>query len=61
MIHEIFRHGARYPYSPMKADFSDYTSQENLRGELTLQGKHMQYLLGKIIYEKYWDQLFAGT
>lgn len=30
-------------------------------GELTTEGKNMHYLLGKIIYETYWDQLFKGT
>lgn len=61
MMNEIFRHGARYPIFQMSGDFSNYASDEHLKGELTLQGKHMQYLLGKIIYEKYWNQLFAGT
>jgi hypothetical protein len=32
-----------------------------LMGELTTQGKHMQYILGKIMYDQYWKQLFAGT
>lgn len=32
-----------------------------LQGELTAQGKHMHYLLGKIIYQQYWEQLFSGT
>jgi len=30
-------------------------------GELTSQGKHMHYLLGQIIYDKYWKQLWGGT
>lgn len=28
---------------------------------MTDQGKHMQYVLGKIMYDKYWKPLFGGT
>lgn len=45
----------------MKNDFTDYVAQEKIRGELTLQGKHMHYILGKIMYDKYWKLLFANT
>jgi len=58
-IQELFRHGARYPTSPVLMDSSGVTKVTF--GELTTQGKHMQYILGKIIYHKYWKQLFEGT
>ena len=32
-----------------------------MNGELTNEGKHMQYLLGRAMYDKYWVQLFNGT
>lgn len=60
-VHEIFRHGARYPLHSSPRDKSEYALQENELGELTLQGKHMQYVLGKIIYDRYWKALFEGT
>jgi hypothetical protein len=37
------------------------TSEDVVPGELTLQGKHMHYILGKIIYDKYWKQIWGGT
>lgn len=60
-VHEIFRHGARYPLHSFSNDKSDYAERDNLLGELTLQGKHMQYILGKIMYDHYWKPLFQGT
>ena len=61
MVHEIFRHGARYPIYPNNKDNSSFASEERELGELTKEGKHMQYVLGKLIYEKYWEQLFTDT
>jgi hypothetical protein len=61
MIHEIFRHGSRYPIYVSEKDSAGYASIEMEVGELTPQGKHMQYILGKAMYDKYWTQLFEGT
>ena len=61
MIQETFRHGARYPIFPEAADGSDFAEKINSVGELTVEGKNMHYFLGKIIYRKYWSQLFQGT
>jgi hypothetical protein len=58
-IQELFRHGARYPISSVLKDSSG--ANKETYGELTTQGKHMQYLLGRIIYHRYWKQLFEGT
>ncbi len=49
-VQELFRHGARYPIFPTKS-----------LGELTTEGKNMHYLLGKAMYNTYWNELFAGT
>jgi hypothetical protein len=51
-VQEIFRHGARYPIYEVEHDTSGST--EYLMGELTTQGKHMQYILGRIMYDQYW-------
>lgn len=61
MIHEIFRHGARYPIYNSTKDYSGFAKDQREAGELTLQGKHMQYILGKSMYDKYWEDLFADT
>jgi len=36
MIHELFRHGARYPVSPQQNDYSGYSTKQKENGELTL-------------------------
>lgn len=28
---------------------------------MTAQGKHMHYVLGRAMFDKYWEPLFAGT
>lgn len=60
-VQEIFRHGARYPINPMSNDDSEYVNSEKMNGELTSEGKHMHYLLGRAMHDKYWAQLFNGT
>ena len=34
---------------------------EKLNGELTRQGKSMQYKLGNILYKEYWHRLFGNN
>lgn len=61
-VQELFRHGARYPIFPTKdLDKTDYVINEHSLGELTTEGKNMHYLLGKAMYNTYWNELFAGT
>lgn len=61
LLQETFRHGARYPIYKHPEDGSDQVFRERSDGELTTEGKNMHYLLGKIIYEQYWDKLFGDT
>jgi hypothetical protein len=49
-VHEVFRHGARYPIYPNSKDFSNISLTDNAFGELTRQGKSQHYLLGKKLY-----------
>lgn len=58
-IQNLFRHGARYPIFINPDDFTNDPNIANKAGELSTQGKHMHYILGKILYKKYWSQLFA--
>jgi hypothetical protein len=61
LVQNLFRHGARYP---IFLNSDDYTSEPRIAqnaGELTTQGKNMHYVLGKILYKKYWKALFQGT
>lgn len=54
------RHGARYPYETIKNDeLSQWATKNNVLRDLTKQGKHMHYLLGKHIYKQYWKSLFG--
>ena len=55
MIQSTFRHGARYPIYVESTDYSDIAREEKSIGELTSEGKNMHYLLGQIIYDKYWE------
>ena len=49
MAQELFRHGARYPYSAPSI-LPDVKSNLPL-ADLTTEGKHMHYLLGQKIYD----------
>lgn len=60
-VQNLFRHGARYPIFLNSDDFTSEPSIANNVGELTTQGKNMHYMLGKILYKKYWKALFQGT
>lgn len=56
------RHGARYAYAEIKNDpISEADALNHRLKELTEQGKHMHYQLGKDLYQKYWKALFQGT
>jgi hypothetical protein len=61
MIQETFRHGARQPLFPEESRRLGYPIPSEQLGELTKQGKHMHYELGKIIYENYWKLLFKNA
>lgn len=61
LVQATFRHGARTPIFPFNTDYSDFVVSQNNTGELTTQGKYMQYLLGKTLYQSYWSKLFGGT
>jgi hypothetical protein len=60
-VQSLSRHGTRYPLKPQKNDYSWFVKQNNMTGELTNEGKHQHYVLGKILYAKYWKRLFGGT
>jgi hypothetical protein len=60
MVQELFRHGSRFPGQVLGIG-DEYAGMEQSLGELTSQGKAMHYLLGKKLYEVYWDKLFADT
>lgn len=60
-IQEVFRHGARYPINNHTWDNTQFAADQNLLGELTGEGKHMHYVLGKALYTRYWQALFANT
>jgi hypothetical protein len=61
MLQETFRHGARYPTYLETAAAFGFALTPDIRKELTSQGRSMHYLLGKLLYEKYWGDLFAGA
>lgn len=54
-VQQIVRHGARYPYETIKnEELSQWATKNNLLRDLTKQGKHMHYILGKLLYKQYW-------
>lgn len=62
LVQELFRHGARYPFYTIQNDnISEEATNSNKKSELTAQGRHMSYILGKLLYAKYWKALFSGT
>lgn len=60
-VQNLFRHGARYPIFLNDDDFTNEPRIASQAGELAPQGKNMHYILGKILYKKYWKALFGGT
>jgi hypothetical protein len=61
MLQETFRHGALYPTYLEEATAFGLTFTPDAPRELTSQGRSMHYILGRLIYEKYWDELFEGA
>lgn len=52
-VKEIFTPGTRYPNT---AKYAPFLSKSQL-GELTSSGKRMHFLLGKLLYQEYWQAL----
>ena len=61
MIQCITRHGVRYPQYPNEHDFSNITIAHDALKELTAEGRRMHFLLGRKLYQKYWNALFQGS
>ena len=62
-LQHVTRHGIRNPKPSSSDVVSKIFEQFDVEGdgELTLGGKYMHYVLGRIAYNHYWQQLFAGT
>ncbi len=54
-VQAIFRHGARKDFF-LRGDEEGKEEERSKHklGELTAQGKHMSFVLGKLLYQKYW-------
>jgi hypothetical protein len=60
-IEVVTRHGVRYPQYLNDYDFSNITLVDGALKELTQEGRQMHYLLGRLLYKKYWAAIFEDT